>query len=221
MYRLAVTILFSFLSLAIATNSSALGQDPTQDIKQYYPRVGHKYSGQALGAVVAKSAKHVAEINKLKAEVDLAALAQLVATGAVKIVPPEVILEVTKIHESSDDYPGGCIELQELMGAKKGDVVYMLPLQLNNVLMKPADAATAKTVFVQAEGADPDAPAAPAVPVVRTWKAAEGNFSVVAEFVSVADGKVVLKRKSDGKELTVPLDKLSAEDNKWIKEQAK
>lgn len=48
-------------------------------------------------------------------------------------------------------------------------------------------------------------------PKKRTWQDASGQFSVEAEFVSLAEGKITL-RKNDGKVLTLPLDKLSAAD---------
>lgn len=54
---------------------------------------------------------------------------------------------------------------------------------------------------------------------VRTWTSANGKFSVKAEFVSVDDEKVCLK-KADGTEINVPLEKLSEADQKFAKWQA-
>ena len=50
----------------------------------------------------------------------------------------------------------------------------------------------------------------------RTWSDKSGKFSVKAEFVSASDGKVWLK-KSDGKVIAVPVDRLSAADQAFIK----
>jgi thiol-disulfide isomerase/thioredoxin len=49
----------------------------------------------------------------------------------------------------------------------------------------------------------------------RKWTDKTGKFSVTAELVGVEDGKAVL-RKADGKEISVALDRLSAEDQKYI-----
>ena len=53
----------------------------------------------------------------------------------------------------------------------------------------------------------------------RTWNDATGAFSVEAEFAGVEDGKVKLK-KADGKIATVPLDRLSKEDQEFVAKQA-
>jgi thiol-disulfide isomerase/thioredoxin len=54
---------------------------------------------------------------------------------------------------------------------------------------------------------------------VRTWKSADGNFTVQAELLAVQDGSIRL-RKDDGTELTVPLAKLSTADRQFAKENA-
>jgi hypothetical protein len=46
---------------------------------------------------------------------------------------------------------------------------------------------------------------------LRTWQDATGKFSIEAEFISLSAAGVKLKRK-DGKEVTVPLDRLSKAD---------
>ena len=51
----------------------------------------------------------------------------------------------------------------------------------------------------------------------RTWKDASGKFTIEAVFVSKAASTITLK-KDDGKEVTLPLTKLSKEDQAWIKE---
>ena len=54
-------------------------------------------------------------------------------------------------------------------------------------------------------------------PPMRTWTSSNGKFTIEAQCVGVADGKVQLK-KSDGKTLTLPLEKLSQADQDYLKE---
>jgi hypothetical protein len=49
----------------------------------------------------------------------------------------------------------------------------------------------------------------------RTWKSADGMFSVEAEFVDATASEVTLK-KADGKVIRVPLAKLSADDQAFV-----
>jgi hypothetical protein len=58
------------------------------------------------------------------------------------------------------------------------------------------------------------------VEVTRIWTDATGSHTVEAEFVSYGAGKVKL-RKADGSEVILPLDKLSEEDQQWIKDRGK
>jgi hypothetical protein len=51
---------------------------------------------------------------------------------------------------------------------------------------------------------------------LRTWHDATGSFSVEAEFVSAMAGVAKL-RKTDGSTISVPIDKLSDEDQKFIR----
>lgn len=50
----------------------------------------------------------------------------------------------------------------------------------------------------------------------RTWTDSTGEFTVHAEFAGYSAGNVKLK-KADGTILTLPLDQLSEDDQKWIK----
>ncbi len=54
----------------------------------------------------------------------------------------------------------------------------------------------------------------------RTWHDATGTYQVEAAFVRFADGKVTLRR-TNGKEVTMPLAKLSAEDRDYVEKQPK
>jgi hypothetical protein len=60
---------------------------------------------------------------------------------------------------------------------------------------------------------DPANPFSPPEEVVakRKWKDASGQFSIEAEFIGLANGKVDLK-KADGKVISIPLEKLAAPD---------
>lgn len=55
-----------------------------------------------------------------------------------------------------------------------------------------------------------------AMPDVRTWTDATGRYHVVAEFVSYGSGIVQL-RKQNGMTITVPLERLSSDDIKYIR----
>ena len=54
--------------------------------------------------------------------------------------------------------------------------------------------------------------------VVRTWKSHDGVHSIDAEFVECKDGRVSL-RKGDGDVISVPVSRLSAEDQAYVIEQ--
>ncbi len=56
--------------------------------------------------------------------------------------------------------------------------------------------------------------------VTRTWTDSSGTHSVEAEFVGCTSGAVKL-RKADGSIVTLALDKLSEDDQEWVKDRAK
>jgi hypothetical protein len=62
--------------------------------------------------------------------------------------------------------------------------------------------------------------AAPAASKLRTWHDTTGSFSVQAEFVSATAGVAKL-RKLDGSTINVPMEKLSEEDQKYIRNRGK
>lgn len=53
----------------------------------------------------------------------------------------------------------------------------------------------------------------------RKWTSADGKFSVEARFVKLDKDNIVLARKDNGKEITVPLDRLSANDRAYARKQ--
>lgn len=55
---------------------------------------------------------------------------------------------------------------------------------------------------------------------LRTWTDNTGKFKIEAEFVGLADGNVTLRRKKDGKEITLPLARLSPADRKAAEDLA-
>ena len=52
----------------------------------------------------------------------------------------------------------------------------------------------------------------------RVWTSADGTSKIEAEFISARDGKVTF-RKPGGRPITFSIDKLSEEDQAWVKEQ--
>lgn len=71
------------------------------------------------------------------------------------------------------------------------------------------------------ESADDEPPArSEAKSALRTWHDATQTFEVEATFLSCQDDKVMLQRK-DGKKIRIPLEKLSDEDQAFVKKQPK
>jgi len=54
----------------------------------------------------------------------------------------------------------------------------------------------------------------------RRWTDSTGKYSVEAELVSIEDGQVRL-RKTDGQEITVPMDRLSEADQRYLESLSK
>src|SRR5262245_15058482 len=54
----------------------------------------------------------------------------------------------------------------------------------------------------------------------RKWTSADGKFSVDAEFVSATEANVIVRR-ADGREIKVPRNRLSPEDQAFVVEQLK
>ena len=63
-------------------------------------------------------------------------------------------------------------------------------------------------------------PAAPEARPIRTWTDNTGSFRVEAEYISAGPAGVKL-RKADGTAIVVPMDRLSPEDQAWIKSPKK
>ena len=50
----------------------------------------------------------------------------------------------------------------------------------------------------------------------RLWKDSTGTFQIEATLIKIAKETAYLRRKTDGKEIAVPLDKLSAADRDFL-----
>ena len=48
------------------------------------------------------------------------------------------------------------------------------------------------------------------------WTSSDGKYKVEARLVSSAGGSVVLERKDDGRKVTVPLDRMSDADRRFV-----
>jgi SLA1 homology domain 1, SHD1 len=68
-------------------------------------------------------------------------------------------------------------------------------------------------------GSTSSGPVAKEVAAARLWKSSTGQFSVTATLVSF-DGKVVQLKTAEGRTINVPLEKLSAEDQEFLRGQA-
>ena len=54
----------------------------------------------------------------------------------------------------------------------------------------------------------------------RDWKSVDGKYTLAAEFLAYVDGRVQM-RKADGSELAVALNKLSPDDQRFVREELK
>jgi hypothetical protein len=63
----------------------------------------------------------------------------------------------------------------------------------------------------------PAAPTTSAATAMRTWSDVTGTHKIQATYLGFADGGVKLKRE-DGREITVPLESLSKEDQEYVQQ---
>lgn len=54
----------------------------------------------------------------------------------------------------------------------------------------------------------------------RTWTDSAGQYTVEAQFITLIGGTVKLKRRDNGNEISLPMEKLSKEDQNWIAAKA-
>lgn len=204
---LRILLMLSIISASLISSGWA------QNEKLYTPAVGQKYQPTKDGAVVAADPKNMSSFIQARRKMDSSQIFKMLQSGAIERIVEGTVLEVVKVDPKSAEHPSGLVECHRLEGGQNRGSVYLGGDILVPGFLTPADEATAKSAALPA-------PAESSTAVVRTWKAAAGGFEVQAEFVSADDKNVVLKRTSDGKALTVGLDKLSAEDRKWLEDQA-
>ena len=68
---------------------------------------------------------------------------------------------------------------------------------------------------------EPEKPEPTPEPDYRTWASADGKYTVEARLVKIISGKVTLKRKDTGKEITLPVEKLSPADQAFLKDKTR
>jgi hypothetical protein len=83
------------------------------------------------------------------------------------------------------------------------------------------DASTEGPPAIEYPDMSTEAPAAALEETARVWTAANGKFSLRAEFVAfeAATGLVTLRREDNGREISVALDRLCVEDMTFIRRQ--
>ena len=83
-----------------------------------------------------------------------------------------------------------------------------------------ADTAQKKIAELNGESpANPPASAADPGPKYRTWTDVTGTFQIEAELIQATSEQVTLKRKEDGRVVKVPIEKLSPEDQEFLKQR--
>ena len=123
--------------------------------------------------------------------------------------------------DGKDD--GGLVDYK--MGTQDGDYLFVLQLRPGTNLTPPSPAGTAPPASSAPKSsatANPPAKDAAAKkpasgPMFRTWTSVVGT-KLEAEFLGLQDGIVTLKRRS-GTNLKLPLEQLSDQDRKWIRDQ--
>ncbi|MDA1054665.1 MAG: SHD1 domain-containing protein [Planctomycetota bacterium] len=145
-------------------------------------------------------------------------LAEAVADTVLKTVPTDpysgqpmrfaIVNSKATVYSTGPDLKddGGRIEWK--YGTQPGDYLFA---------MDPLPAGRPRPPA--AESPPPEAPAAPAAKTaeIRTWTSTVGS-TIEAELTGVEDEVAILKKR-DGKVLRVPLDKLSEQDQAWIRQQ--
>jgi len=121
-----------------------------------------------------------------------------------------------KVASTSDLKPGDKLVMRQGAGWQRVEVVEVLSNNRVKVRVKFGGRDTERTMpltFLRYPDNAAQSPAAKSEK--RTWTDSTGKFKIEASFVELADGKVRLK-KDDGEILSIPLDKLSAEDSQLV-----
>ncbi len=104
------------------------------------------------------------------------------------------------------------------------DVVETLePLDENPVVVSPVVSDPPPLTDKTPESDPEPAPVPSAEPKhqSRLWQDSTGNFKVQAVFKSYSNGEITIKRDDDGREIKIPVDKLSEADQQYVDELIK
>lgn len=154
-----------------------------------------------------------------------------VASAQPKPEPPQ--------QQRPDLRPGDKLEVIDMGKLREAEFVEFTPVGLikvrfeddSQMAFRPSHVRWAKGVNPRGEnpkpagntqrpsGPQPATPQQSNDPRIRTWKDASGKFSVLAQFIGLADGKIEL-RKADGKIISIDLEKLSTADQDAARELA-
>jgi hypothetical protein len=117
--------------------------------------------------------------------------------------------------------PSGASVNQQHQGSVtgEGDAILVRSTEPPIEVATPEESRPALASDVSAVAASPPQPTAE-LPVGKKWSSADGKFSTEAEFMSAGGGKVKL-RKRDGSEISVAIDRLSVEDQRWIQDRGR
>ncbi len=133
---------------------------------------------------------------------------QVSGTPTVKILESEKSWVVSGQYDSSIDARNDFTSIVERVSKTKYEAGFLMlddDIVLDKIRSRPTITRTPR----------PKPEPAP----VRTWTSTSGKFSIEAAFVSKAGDKVKLK-KADGTIITVEAEKLSEDDQEWIKNRA-
>jgi hypothetical protein len=144
-----------------------------------------------------------------------------------KLARVKVVLYAEKYRIAERDSGYGAWTMLELLDVQfaneKGEwgpwLVASAQARLDDINKKNAAAEREAFIVEQERKAEAEkaAQAAKIAADTRTWTS--GTYSIKAQFVRMANGKVTLK-KEDGTQLTIETEKLSAEDRDWLKKRS-
>lgn len=137
---------------------------------------------------------------------------------AEKTVPAETVAYIMKGDEAAISIAE--VVFQDVPGIQSVEVNYSIPasgpipskFSLDNILLFETGQAQAVNDYIDSLKVDVSASQGN---VMRTWRDASGKFSIEAKLIDANNSEVKLE-KGDGKQVTVPRAKLSAEDQEYL-----
>jgi hypothetical protein len=131
------------------------------------------------------------------------------------------LLAVIGGKKSLEALKGGSVKAEWYEKDELNKVIGTIEARLESGADEAAVNTSKETPAASTANAGKEPPTAGATEVkLRSWYDVTKTYKIEATLVSSADGKVTLKR-ADGKEITLPLAKLSAEDRAFVEKQAK